>query len=97
MNAQPVLRAFILQRIKNWSFRELRERIADGLTLRIFTMFFSNKVPKHDAFNRNFNKLSPETVRSINEGAIKASSPAPALRSLLMAVSILGTMARRER
>ncbi len=25
---------------------------------------------KHDAFNRNFNKLSPETVRLINEGAI---------------------------
>ena len=73
MNAQQVLRAFILQRIKNWSFRELRERIADGLTLRIFTMFFSNKVPKHDAFNRNFNKLSPETVRSINEGAIKGA------------------------
>jgi IS5 family transposase len=70
MNARQVLRAFILQRIKNWSLRELRERIADGLTLRLFTMFFSNKVPQHNAFNRNFNKLSSDTVRLINESVI---------------------------
>ena len=31
---QQVLRSLILMRIKNWNYRELRERIADGYTLR---------------------------------------------------------------
>jgi IS5 family transposase len=36
---QQVLRSLILMRVKNWDYRELRERIADGLTLRRFTDF----------------------------------------------------------
>jgi hypothetical protein len=37
---------------------ELRERIADGLTLRQFTDFYCAPVPKHDAFRRSFVRLS---------------------------------------
>jgi hypothetical protein len=37
LTAEQVLRAFVLQRVKNWDYRELRERIADGFTLRQFT------------------------------------------------------------
>ncbi|MGA3241691.1 MAG: hypothetical protein ABSG03_35970 [Bryobacteraceae bacterium] len=33
------LRALILMRVKNWDYRELRERINDGYTLRGFTDF----------------------------------------------------------
>jgi len=33
---QQILRALVLMRVKNWDYRELRERIADGLTLRQF-------------------------------------------------------------
>jgi IS5 family transposase len=33
---QQVLRSLILKRVKNWDYRELRERIADGMTLRQF-------------------------------------------------------------
>lgn len=32
LTAEQVLRTFILQRIKNWDLRELRERTADGYT-----------------------------------------------------------------
>jgi hypothetical protein len=39
MTAQQVLRSLILMRVKNWDYRELRERIADGYTLRVFTRF----------------------------------------------------------
>ena len=46
-----VLRSLILMRVKHWDYRELRERIADGYTLRHFTQFDSQRVPKHDAFN----------------------------------------------
>src|SRR5215469_17951097 len=56
-----VLRSLILMRIKNWDYRELRERIDDGLTLRSFTQFDSQGVPKHDAFNRAFMRITPQT------------------------------------
>ena len=32
LTPQQVLRSFVLKRVKNWDYRELRERIADGMT-----------------------------------------------------------------
>jgi IS5 family transposase len=32
LTAPQVLRSLVLMRLKNWDYRELRERIADGLT-----------------------------------------------------------------
>ena len=54
MTAPQVVRSLILMRVKNCDYRELRERIADGYTLRRFSGFYSWRVPKHDAFNRAF-------------------------------------------
>jgi transposase, IS5 family len=68
-----VLRSLVLMRVKNWDYRELRERIADGYTLRRFTGFYSRRVPKHDAFNRAFNKLRPQTLKALNELVLKAA------------------------
>jgi IS5 family transposase len=73
LTAQQVLRSLVLQRVKNWDYRELRERIADGYTLRRFTRFYSRLVPKHDAFNRAFNRLTPATLEVINELVLKAA------------------------
>src|SRR5438093_905051 len=73
LNAQQVLRSFTLKSIKNWDLRELCERITDGITLRIFTTFFARRVPKHDAFNRAFNRLTPPTVRAVNEIVVRAA------------------------
>lgn len=67
------LRSLLLMRIKNWDFRELRERINDGYTLRIFTDFDSHRVPKHDAFNRAFNRLTPATLQVINQAVVEAA------------------------
>ena len=50
-------------RVKNWDYRELRERIADGYTLRQFTEFYCRPVPKHDAFHRAFVRLTPATLQ----------------------------------
>ena len=47
LKPEQVLRSFVLKRIKNWDYRELRERIADGMTLRQFTDFHCQPVPKH--------------------------------------------------
>jgi len=73
ITAPQVLRSLILMRVKNWDFRELRERIADGYTLRHFTQFESQPVPKHDAFNRAFNRLTPDTLRAINDAVVHAA------------------------
>ena len=73
MSPQQVLRSLVLQRVKNWDYRELRERIADGLSLRRFADFYSSCVPKHDAFNRAFNRLTPETLRALNEAIVQAA------------------------
>jgi transposase, IS5 family len=42
-------------RIKNWDYRELRERIADGVTLRQFTDLNCGKAPS----------MMPSTAASI--------------------------------
>ena len=67
------LRALILMRVKNWDYRDLRERINDGFTLRTFTQFDSHAVPEHNAFNRAFNRLTPQTLEAINQAVIQAA------------------------
>jgi transposase, IS5 family len=73
LTPQQILRSLILKRIKNWDYRELRERIADGYTLRRFTDFYCQPVPKHDAFNRAFNRLTPQTLQAVNELVVQAA------------------------
>src|SRR6202521_2829815 len=67
------LRSLTLMRVKNWDYRELRERINDGYTLRGFTQFDSHLVPKHDAFNRASNRLTPATLEAINQAVVLAA------------------------
>ncbi|HET7877072.1 MAG TPA: ISNCY family transposase [Methylomirabilota bacterium] len=73
LTAVQTLRAFILQRVKDWDLRELRARIADGYTLRRFTGFDSQRVPRHDAFHRAFTRLTPATVRALNTAVVQAA------------------------
>jgi IS5 family transposase len=73
LTPQQVLRSLVLMRVKNWTYRELRERIADGYTLRQFTDFYCRPVPQHDAFNRGFNRLTPETVKAVNDLVVQAA------------------------
>src|SRR6202795_4561994 len=73
LTAPQVLRSLVLMRLKNWDYRELRERIADGLTLRQFADFYCDPVPKHHAFNRGFNRLTPETLKAVNDLLVQAA------------------------
>ncbi len=73
LTPSQVLRSFVLKSVKSWDLRELRERIADGYTLRQFTEFYCQPVPKHLAFNRAFHRLTPETVKAINELVVDAA------------------------
>jgi IS5 family transposase len=73
LTARQILRSLVLMRLKNWDYRELRERIADGLTLRQFTDFYCAMVPKHDAFQRGFVRLTPQTLKAINDLVVQAA------------------------
>jgi transposase, IS5 family len=73
LTPDQVLRALILMRIKNWDYRELRERINDGYTLRKFTGFYSQPVPRHNAFNQAFNRLIASTVERLNDAVVEAA------------------------
>ena len=67
------LRSLVLMRVKNWDYRDLRERINDGFTLRSFTLFDSHSVPLHDAFNRAFNRITPATLAAVNQLVVQAA------------------------
>jgi IS5 family transposase len=73
LTPQQILRSLVLMRVKNWDYRELRERIADGCTLRQFTDFYCLPVPRHDAFHRGFTRLTPETLKAINDLVVQAA------------------------
>ena len=73
LTPQQILRSLVLMRIKNWDYRELRERIADGCTLRQFTDFYCLPVPRHDAFHRGFTRLTPGTLKAINDLVVQAA------------------------
>ena len=73
LTAEQVLRSFLLRRLKNWDYRELRERIADGFSLRLFTTFYSDPVPTYRAFHSAFRRLCPQTVRALNDAVVKAA------------------------
>jgi transposase, IS5 family len=73
LTPRQILRSLVLMRVKNWDYRELRERISDGLTLRQFADFYCDPVPKHDAFNRGFNRLTPDTLKAVNDLVVQAA------------------------
>ena len=70
---EQTLRSLVLMRVKNWDYRDLRERINDGFTLRAFTQFDSQAVPQHDAFNRAFNRITPATLAAVNQLVVQAA------------------------
>jgi IS5 family transposase len=43
------------------------------LTLRQFTDFYCAPVPKHDAFQRGFIRLTPQTLKAVNDLVVRAA------------------------
>src|SRR5437879_8771836 len=73
LTPSQLLRACVLKSVQNSDYRESRERIAYGYTLRQFTEFYCQPVPKHHAFNSAFRRLTPETVKVSNELVVDAA------------------------
>jgi len=59
-------------RIKNWDYRELRERIADGSHCASSRTSIVAGA-RHDAFHRGFTRLTPATLKAINDLVVQAA------------------------
>ncbi len=71
LSAECVLRFAVLMRVRNWTYREARDRVSDSLYLRQFLRWGYGGLPKADAFNRGILRLSPSTVARIHEALVK--------------------------
>jgi len=67
LSAERVLRSAVLKQMKEWSYRELRQRIHDSVGLRWFTRFDCDPIPHFTALQKAIKSIRPETWHKINE------------------------------
>jgi len=67
MSAEQVLRAAIIRQWKQYSYRELADRLNDGVCLRWFTRFYSDPVPHFTSLQKVFKAMGAVTWKKINE------------------------------
>jgi IS5 family transposase len=67
MSAERVVRCAILKQHKQYSYRELYERIKDGVSLRWFTRFYSDSIPHYTAMQKAIKSIKGETWTRIND------------------------------
>ena len=67
MSVEQALRSAIIYQLKEYSFRELTDRIGDSFNYRKFTRFYGRKVPHFTDFEKAFKKIRPETFEIIND------------------------------
>ena len=67
LSAEQVLRIAILRQLKGYSWRELAERLNDGICLRWFSRILTGKVPHYTSLQKAVHQISHETWETINE------------------------------
>ena len=67
LSAERVFRSAVLKQWKGYSYRDLRERIHDGGSLRWFCRFHSDPVPHFTALQKAIKSIKPSTWGRINE------------------------------
>src|SRR6202011_1233990 len=65
----------VIERVRRDLVRGLKQPDSGrhGLTLRQFTDFYCAPVPKHDDFQRGFIRLTPQTLRAVNDLVVRAA------------------------
>jgi IS5 family transposase len=71
LTPQQVLRSLVLMRVKSWTYRELRERITDGYTLRQFTDFYCHNYPQAAGYALS-RRISPMATGAAASGFFSA-------------------------
>jgi IS5 family transposase len=67
MSAEQVFRCAVLKQYKQYSYRELWERLKDGVSFRWFTRFYSDPIPHYTTLQKAIKSLTPDTWDQINE------------------------------
>jgi IS5 family transposase len=70
MSAEQVLRCAILKQYKQHSYRELWERLKDGISFRWFTRFNSDPIPHYTTLQKAIKSIRAETWALINEALV---------------------------
>ncbi len=67
ISAEQVVRSAILKQWKRYSYRELYERLNDGVSFRWFSRFYSGPIPHFSTLQKVIKSIKDETWSRINE------------------------------
>lgn len=67
MSAERVLRCAVLKQYKQYSYRELWERLEDSVSFRWFTRFYSDPIPHYTTLQKAIKAIHADTWTRINE------------------------------
>jgi IS5 family transposase len=70
MSAERVLRCAVLKHYKHYSYRELWERLKDGVSFRWFTRFYSDPIPHYTTIQKAIKSIKAETWTQINQALL---------------------------
>jgi IS5 family transposase len=70
MSAERVVRCAILKQYKQYSYRELWERLKDGVSFRWFTRFYSDPIPHYTTLQKAIKSIKADTWTRINEALV---------------------------
>ncbi len=76
MTAEQVLRVAILKQLKQYTYRELQDRIDDSDRLRAFCRMGFDEIPDFRTLQQNVTRLSPQTWGKMNEVLVKYAKEA---------------------
>jgi IS5 family transposase len=71
MSAEQIFRVAVLKQLKQYSWRELAERLNDGICLRWFTRFYSAPIPHFTTLQKAIKAISAETWAEINDALVQ--------------------------
>ena len=93
MSAERVLRCAVLKQYKQYSYRELWERLKDGVSFRWFTRFYSDPIPHYTTLQKAIKSIKAETWTRINEALISYAQERKLERgkSLRVDTTVVGT------
>ena len=68
MSVEQVIRFLLVKQIEGYSYRQLVDEVADSTSLKIFCRIgIRKKIPTFNAVQQNIKKLTPETLKKIND------------------------------
>jgi IS5 family transposase len=67
ISAERIVRCAVLKQYKQYSYRELWERLNDGICFRWFTRFYSDSIPHYTTLQKAIKSIKDETWARIND------------------------------